>query len=924
MAASPPRCQRALHTATLLLALATAACRTPEAASGNEGSPGGVASDLQPLTNPAPPAADTTVPRLPQPEQLAGWVARPTRQGSITISHAFGAVVRSEYAFWGKEWQWAHADVTTHGSATGFPQFRARVEDLGLQIRGSFGKTTDREVLVVYEITATRSLRRVTGGGIHFTVNANALGKPPRREPELLDDNRGWAWSISPQQAIQVSFDPPIGKVYFERGNPSQIRCFLVAGDVEPGTHKVSMRVRLPKGGKAAPPWDYYYGPRDGPDWMPQTLDPGVAPVDVSFLNDGHRPAGKHGRLKRQGDALVFADGTPARFWGTNLSGYVLFGGSRSDIQREARRIAALGYNLARIHHHDSAWVAPNVFAAGSSTRTLDSAALDSLDWWIKCLRDEGIYVWIDLHVGREFRKGDRIDGFEELQRGNQKGFGFLYVNPTLEERWREFARSYASRKNRYTGLSLVDDPAVVAFLITNENDLTHHFGNLMLPDKNNPIHQRLFEKLVKQFASDTQLPLPGSLSTWEPGPAKIVLNELEHRFALRSINYLRLLGTKALVATTSTWGKNPTFSLPALATGDLIDVHSYGEADWLTTSPRVAANFASWIGAAQISGFPLSVSEWNVPPPARDRFVAPLYMASLAALQGWDLPMLYAYQQYPVGAQRQDPDRWSSSLDPALTALMPAAAVMLRQGHVQQANHTYRLQLSREQLYFQALTPESSSTIRTLVDKSRLVIGLPDIVELTWDGWANRGGAREVAITNPDRDFVPAGNHFIESDTGELRRDWGLGMHTINTPKSQAASGWLGGRRVTLADMSVEIETAKAVVAVTSLDSKPIRSSDRLLVTTVAQVTTSPGGHLPYRAQPVEGTIRIRTRHPSLCGYPVATDGQLFEPIETRSTNGHVELTLPKGFRTHWYVLYPKSGDRCQKRARFAARVRR
>ena len=356
------------------------------------------------------------------------------------------------------------------------------------------------------------------------------------------------------------------------------------------------------------------------------------------------------------------------------------------------------------------------------------------------------------------------------------------------------------------------------------------------------------------------------------------------------------------------------------MTAGDIIDVHAYGEAEFLGSSPRVAPSFVDWIAAAQVAGFPLAITEWNVPPPARDRFVAPLYVASLSALQGWDMPMLYAYQQYSVDARPNRPDQWSSSIDPALTALMPAAAVMVRQGHVSRAKRTYRLELSREQLYYQDLGPDTSATIRTLTEQSRIVIGLPDIEELDWDEQASASAASQVVVTDVDQDFIPPGATFVESDTGELKRDWAQGVHSIDTPMSQAASGWLGRRTVALSDVVVSLQTPKASVAVTSLDSKPISRSESMLLTTVAQITTSAGGRLPFRAEPVLGVIRIRSEHAGLCAYPVATDGQLFDPIALKTRDGVAEFVLPSGFRTHWYAIHPQSAGLCQKRARFSA----
>jgi hypothetical protein len=71
----------------------------------------------------------------------------------------------------------------------------------------------------------------------------------------------------------------------------------------------------------------------------------------------------------------------------------------------------------------------------------------------------------------------------------------------------------------------------------------------------------------------------------------------------------------------------------------------------------------------------------------------------------------------------------------------------------------------------------------------------------------------------------------YFESDTGELHRDIANGILTIDTPKTQAALGFIGGRRIELTDVSVEAYDPHCVVAVSSLDDSPLRESNRLLV---------------------------------------------------------------------------------------------
>ena len=59
------------------------------------------------------------------------------------------------------------------------------------------------------------------------------------------------------------------------------------------------------------------------------------------------------------------------------------------------------------------------------------------------------------------------------------------------------------------------------------------------------------------------------------------------------------------------------------------------------------------------------------------------------------------------------------------------------------------------------------------------------------------------IIFSEPDHSFIPMDSTFVESDTGELRRYWRLGIQTINTDKTQAASGGIGDKIIKLRDVS-------------------------------------------------------------------------------------------------------------------------
>ena len=132
---------------------------------------------------------------------------------------------------------------------------------------------------------------------------------------------------------------------------------------------------------------------------------------------------------------------------------------------------------------------------------------------------------------------------------------------------------------------------------------------------------------------------------------------------------------------------------------------------------------------------------------------------------------------------------------------------------------------LDQPQLFDRELNPTSAATLRTLVEQSRITVGLPAVNELPWLAHTAATGDTTI-VTDPNHDFIPSGQSFVRSDTGEILRNWKFGIQTINTPKTQAVSGWVGGKTLKLGDATIQIDTRKAVVALTSLDNQPLSKS--------------------------------------------------------------------------------------------------
>ncbi|MHC4431682.1 MAG: glycosyl hydrolase family 5, partial [Planctomycetota bacterium] len=332
-----------------------------------------------------------------------------------------------------------------------------------------------------------------------------------------------------------------------------------------------------------------------------------------------------------------------------------------------------------------------------------------------------------------------------------------------------------------------------------------------------------------------------------------------------------------------------------------IIDVHSYGSAEALSANPRFKDNYVTYLACGQAYDKPVSITEWNVPFPKIDRFTAPLYVAGISALQGWDAPMIYNYSQRTFGKPTRQ-GTWSTFSDVAITGIMPAAALLYRQGHVADAAKSYCIMLDRESLYFKSTHPKNMRSLRTLVEQSKVTIGLPDTKELDWDQQTKVKGMTTV-VTDTDRDYIPAGRNFVRSDTSELTRNWANGYQTIDTDRTQAIHGWIGGESLSLKQTSFEIATPKAAVAVSSLDGQPIGRSRKVLISAVARAVPSSGGRMPMLSEPVEGRLRI-AGPPGLKLIPLAGDSGRLGALNVEHSDGKYLVELPARAGTHWFML--------------------
>ncbi|MDH0705164.1 cellulase family glycosylhydrolase [Pseudomonas sp. GD03862] len=845
---------------------------------------------------------------LPLASWASDWqVSVDEQNGLPTVTHGGGPVMKAKFDFWAANWSWTgfYTDFKVNGPY--HYTLRGKNKELDFDLQADIRKEQAQTLSWAFDLDAHSRQSGVMGGGLVFQFDpaqiAGGMGAP-----QLLPDNRGWTWGKADQgRRIEMRFDPPLAKVYFERGNPSELRAFLYKDPISAGRQQLKAVLNVTGDIELGPTPSERFGLADPAKWPDDQLDWRTSPVDLSFLNAAEKPAGKRGFVKAVGDQLMFADNTPVRFWGTNLSAYSLFKSPDDEIRQQAKRLSALGFNLVRLHHHDSPWVSPNVFGDGTlvrDTQQLSAESLRKLDLWIKSLKDEGIYIWLDMHVQRAFTANDHIEDFKELpeQDGRVDLKGYAYVNDSIRQAMKRFAEQYLTHVNEYTGLAYKDDPAIAAVLITNENDLTQHYGNALMPNKDVPRHSARYMTAAKAFAKQFDLPADLTWRAWEHGPSKLLLNELEQRFNADMIAHLRSVGVKVPIATTSTWGGNGLSALPALSVGDVIDAHSYGDTGQLEKNPLTSDGMIDWIAAAQVVGKPLTVTEWNAEPfPLPDRHSLPIYIAGTASHQGWDAMLQYAYSQQAFNPGWRTADNWHAYNDPAMIATLPAAALLYRRADVRPATTRYVFAPTPATLYNQEITPRNSPLLRTAMEKGQLQIALPHTPELPWLKPAPIPADAQV-LHDPGQALLAADATESVTDTGELRRNWQQGIYTIDTPLTQAASGWLGGRPINLGAIQIQTKTPYASVVVQSLDGKPLGQSRELLLSLGTRAMPKADDKTPFNVEPLEGSLDIKA--PAGLKLFARDAREQLKPLPVAYKDGQYTITFDGTYMSNWLFL--------------------
>ncbi len=679
---------------------------------------------------------------------------------------------------------------------------------------------------------------------------------------------------------------------------------------------------------------------------VPFTLDAQRAlqsrsPVDVSFLLDA--PAGKHGFLRIVNGHLATADGQRVRLWGVNITDWSK--GSRqipakADAPFWAATLARFGVNCVRFQFLDLDAPRGLIATGGPDSRSLDAAQLDREDYFIWQLEKRGIYIDLNLLVGRRFKAGD---GVEVANNGPYRGVnikGTSLFDRRMIELQKEYARELLAHRNPYTGLRYTDDPAIALVEINNENALNIGFRppspfyakeltdmyNLWLAAHRTPAQIAALRAMAGVTGDQAPIPLMGSLDfqAAKAPPERFnaeaeFYNDTQSSYFKDMTEYLKqTLGMRSLVIDTADHNHFASGYPILLATmsSDVTDGHDYWEHPtviYTRKSPMVDDPFISTVvelSRSAIAGKPYTVSEVNTPFPNDFDIEGIPILAAYGALQDWDAIMWYTFEPKRDTAWKPYVgDPFDISQDPVKMPELAAGALEFLRGDVEKARSVVERSYTEQQVFdSMLLSPATDRPYYT--PEFPLQLPLEHEVRISsFDGPATQPFAHPP-VANP-----------IRSDTGQLA--WyhsapETGMVTLDAPRTQALIGFVRSHEQADTNLAVEIQNQFCAIQLSSLDGKPIARSSKLLLIAGGRVentgqrwnsastdVTSWGG-TPTLIEPIRGALLLRRLAPARAVHLQAIDGAgqpLGPPTAAARTGDGWKIPLGKTVTT-WYEI--------------------
>ena len=595
----------------------------------------------------------------------------------------------------------------------------------------------------------------------------------------------------------------------------------------------------------------------DDADWVSFAFSRDIVPgsaLDFSVALDA--PAGKYGWLRAVGEHFEFEGrpGVPVRFHGVNvcMDLNIL---EHAAADRLVDRLAALGYNSVRFHHHDGricGWSGDGNPPKGwKGDGSLDRTAMEKFDYlFAKCV-ERGLYATTDLYVSRRVpwrEMGIDRDGFAE---GNEfKALTLLHEGAF--ENWKFHSGEFLLHLNPYTGRRYIDEPALPLLCTVNEGWLVGGWLAICGLPETAALYDAWIAEMRERhgplFMRESLAPSAAEANCYgdKNAATRLFMAWAQEKGHRRQVDFLRALGVRALI-TAGNHGPNnapnENFRIRAL---NYVDAHWYVDHPEFPNNgwglPSVCRNSnpaaeieslaPNVVAFARAAGKPFTITEWNFSGPGESRSVAGLYTGAFAAAQDWAGVWRFAYGHASAAADSTPgpdsvPGYFDIYKDPVAQASDRVVANLFLRGDMPALSPRLNFVLDEAALVRDGPAPGdaavcSVSPKRTSVAwKARVSTSsapLEGAENFPVSVWGKRTGAE----TNDIPSVAPENPH--------VRFDAEKGWFLVETERTCGVFATEGRHRA--GTLEAEISGGKAVtVAATSLDGAPLCRSRRILL---------------------------------------------------------------------------------------------
>ena len=675
-----------------------------------------------------------------------------------------------------------------------------------------------------------------------------------------------------------------------------------------------------------------------GPDWVPLKQENDIlagSALDFSRMGFTDAPAGKHGRVIANGPHFEFEKkpGVPQRFYGVNLcftANYL----EPADADRLAARLARIGYNALRLHHHDGGLV-----EGSADGTTLNAGHLARLDALMAACISNGLYVTTDLYVSRSVpwrSVGIARDGKIEMN-------AYKVLVPVHEgamENLKTFTRQLLTHVNPYTGRRYADEPALAWLAMINEGNFGNYLGEMRdIPEWQQAWSKWLAEKQAKEPKGYANVPatLPASIYDSNRHTAAFVLflKETEDRMITRLKAFLRdEIGCRALITDRSAWTNHASDQVPRSELFDYVDDHFYVdhpefiERPWSLPSKcanenpiKNAAMGAQNVVFTRLLDKPFTLTEYNYSGPGRFRGIGGIVTGTMGALQDWSGIWRFTYSHSRENLLKPNGyamNYFDMAGDPLSLAAERASLCLFLRGDLDPLKRTYAMVLPKNDvLMMRDQIPLNFTDWRWLGWYARLgtQVAAAAPAGTTWSGRYPEvykipsSDIRKLLTPDPSADLPPAGD-------GAVALDKQSGSFVLKTART---CGGFTEKGIVDADTLIfDVGETPATVWVSSLDSQPIASASRLLLTHLTDVQNSgiryaqqsrktllAWGDLPHLARNGKAEIRLAVKPAKEYKvYALETNGRRLAEVPTHVVKGRLAFTAAVDIRPETAAL--------------------